>query len=556
VFEDASQVLPGACRQTDFCVIGGGPIAIAVALGLAKGGHEVMVLPGGGWQERENDRDRYRGFVEPAGSHEPLDENRRRVWGGTGTVWGGRCVPYDAIDFESRDWIPHSGWPIGRAEVESFLPEACAFCDAGKNEFKASLVFPRAPREILSGFENEYWSTQNLERWSPPTNFARHYHAELKRSSKIRILLHGQATHLQLRPDGGSLEHVAAVTRPGRGFRVQAKAFILACGGLENPRLLLASRDVQQNGIGNEYDQVGRYYQSHLFGVCGYAELHDPRRMVYDFERDPVGVYCRRRFWPRSEAQRAWRTGNIIGFFFRGQAGSALHRDAVSSTVFLAKTLLRAAARGGGGFYRLWKEQSGLLCEHARAVWEQAPEAGPRLLRLSLERVLGSRRLPFFLPPIQQGRFPLFYQAEHAPNPQSRVFLSHENLDDLGIPRLVAKIRFSDIDFHTVRTFHREFRRRLEDARVGHFFYDEDALSGQLEKRGGGFNSNAHHIGTTRMSARPAHGVVDMQGRVHGVANLFVAGASIFPTSSHANPTLLAIATSLRLAQHLARGSP
>jgi choline dehydrogenase-like flavoprotein len=60
-----------------------------------------------------------------------------------------------------------------------------------------------------------------------------------------------------------------------------------------------------------------------------------------------------------------------------------------------------------------------------------------------------------------------------------------------------------------------------------------------------------HHLGTTRMHAEERHGVVDADGRVHGLANLFVAGGSVFPTSGFVNPTLTIVALALRLGAHL-----
>lgn len=551
VFEDAHQIPRGACLSADFCIVGGGPVAIALALRLARTGKEILILPGGGWKELEQDRDRYRGQVEPTGSHEPLEENRRRVWGGTGTVWGGRCVPFDSIDYEKRPWIPHSGWPISQAEAEKHLQEALEFCEAGPGSFDANLTFPGAPQEILKGFDNHEWSTRHLERWSPPTHFARRHHESLRNSSKIRILIHGQATHLQLRRDGCKIEHVRAAARPGQEFCIQAKAFVLACGGLENPRLLLAARDVQQNGVGNHRDQVGRYYQSHLFGVCGRAALNKTEAFVYDFERDARGVYCRRRFWLTSKAQRRHKSGNVVGFFFRELEGTALHRDAVTSSVVIAKSLLRASPAGWQGLQRLYREQGEFFSQHFQTVWRQAPAAAPLLLRLVVDRWFGRRRLPFLLPPQHNGSFPLFYQAEHAPNPESRVVLSAEDRDDLGIPRLVVKIRFSPVDFHTVEIFHREFQKRLRESRIGEFYQDPHELAVQFKKMKNGFNSNAHHIGTTRMSTDPGQGVVDKNARVHGVDNLFLAGSSVFSTSGHANPTLLAVALALRLADFL-----
>lgn len=551
MFEESRQIPSGSELRSDVCIIGGGPVAIAMALRLAKAGSEVLLLPGGGWREEADDRDRYRGFVDPAGSHEPLEENRRRVWGGTGTVWGGRCVPFDTIDYENRPWIPHSGWPIARAEAEQCLKDALEFCEAGSGSFEVGKVFPDSPTAILPGFENEKWSTRNLERWSPPTNFGRRHRKDIQLSQKIRVLLHGQATHLQLHRNGNRLEHVQAAAQPGHRFRIRSSAYVLACGGLENPRLLLASRNIQKEGIGNRFDQVGRYYQSHLFGVCGHAILKNPHSMVYDFEKDADGVYCRRRFWLTAEAQKEHQIGNAVGFFFRDLSDAAMHRDPVTSSVFLAKSLLRASSRGRPGLSRLWREQGDLLREHFATILAQAPSAGPHLFRLVAGRFFGKRRLPFFLPPVRQGRFPLFYQTEHTPDPESRVLLSCDQKDDLGVPRLLVKIRFGHRDFQSVKIFHREFQNRLRATGLGEFHYDEETLAAQLENRRSGFNSNAHHIGTTRMASRPEHGVVDTQGRIHGVANLFVAGSSVFPTSSHANPTLLALALALRQARLL-----
>jgi choline dehydrogenase-like flavoprotein len=62
-----------------------------------------------------------------------------------------------------------------------------------------------------------------------------------------------------------------------------------------------------------------------------------------------------------------------------------------------------------------------------------------------------------------------------------------------------------------------------------------------------------HHIGTTRMHADPRFGVVDPDCRVHGCANLHVAGSSVFPTSGYANPTLTIVALAVRLSEHLKR---
>jgi choline dehydrogenase-like flavoprotein len=155
------------------------------------------------------------------------------------------------------------------------------------------------------------------------------------------------------------------------------------------------------------------------------------------------------------------------------------------------------------------------------------------------------------LPQKKTNRFPLFYQTEHTPQWDSRVLLDHSSLDDFGMPRLEARISFCERDHRTVTTFVSLFKKRLEESGLGTFHLsdsDKDFLAHPERQE---FNSNSHNIGTTRMSLTADLGVVDVNCKVHGVENLYVAGSSVFPTSSHANPTLVIIALALRLADHL-----
>jgi len=155
------------------------------------------------------------------------------------------------------------------------------------------------------------------------------------------------------------------------------------------------------------------------------------------------------------------------------------------------------------------------------------------------------------LPPKKMNRFPLFYQTEHAPDRDSRVVLDESSVDDFGMPRLEARIKFSEIDHRTVTTFVTLFKERLEKSGLGTFHLTDDEKEFLAHPERQEFNSNSHNIGTTRMSESPEKGVVDVNCKIHGVDNLYIAGSSVFPTSGHANPTLMIIALALRLADHL-----
>lgn len=553
MIEDARQIAAGSTLKGDLCIVGGGAAGICLALEYTRLGGSAILIPGGGPNQTSECIDLYRGSVSPAGTHEPLEENRLRMWGGTTTVWGGRCIPFDEIDFISRAWIPHSGWPISQSDISPYLPRASILCESGIADFDARTVFPEKQGEILRGFDNESFASWPLEKWSIPTDFSKRYDSEIKASPRLRVLMHSHAIHLGMDVEGKSLDHVVASCVPGRTFRIKACRTVLACGALENARLMLASRNVCKGGIGNDRDLVGRYYQSHRFGVCGHVVLKDPRRnFIYEFEKDREGVYCRRRFWLTPEAQQRHGTANAIGFFFRPVGGSAEHRNAMVSSILLAKTFLGGARKGPKRLASIIRDQKDEILTHLGIIMRDGHRVAGQLAAVAYTRYFQKRRLPTVLAPRSGNRFDLFFQTEHVPNPESRIMLDESHRDDFGLPRLDVKIRFGDTDFRTVRTFIDLFSQRIQHSGLGDFHLSDserESLSGNNSAR---FNSNSHNIGTTRMSGDRSHGVVDRDCKVHDIENLYVAGSSVFPTSSHANPTLMIVTLAVRLAEHLA----
>lgn len=138
-------------------------------------------------------------------------------------------------------------------------------------------------------------------------------------------------------------------------------------------------------------------------------------------------------------------------------------------------------------------------------------------------------------------------RIEPAPNPDSRVVLVGDR-DELGLQRVALDWRLSEADKRNVRQTLELFGAEIGRAGIGRpkILYEEDD-SGWPEDLGGG----EHLMGTTRMSDDPKQGVVDRHCRVHGMANLFVAGSSVFPTAGGATPTLMIVALAIRLADHL-----
>src|SRR4029079_19485828 len=119
------------------------------------------------------------------------------------------------------------------------------------------------------------------------------------------------------------------------------------------------------------------------------------------------------------------------------------------------------------------------LREHLGVVLRHAPGLAPQILRLVQQRFFARRRLPIVLAPRSGNQFHLFYQTEHLPNPQSRVVL-HTERDALGMPRLEARVQFTELDFTTVLEMHRLLHARFAASGVGEFVYREEDLRARL----------------------------------------------------------------------------
>lgn len=513
----------------DICIIGGGPAAISMALSLSKTNLKVILVPGGGWHESKADRDLYKGIVNPANSHEPLEKMRKRQFGGSSCVWAGRCVPLDPIDFISRPWIKDSKWPIKYEDLLPYYSQAAEICEIGRFDFDANVAFPSEQKEIIEGFDSEEIVSNRLERFSPLLNFAKKYKKALNDSLNIKVLLdaHLLAFHMK---DGNNKITDATVSIGKAKTNISASYFILATGGIENARLLLAStNEYFPTGIGNQNDNVGRYYMTHITGAYAKINPIDRDSILFNFEKGKDKVFCRRRWWIPESIQENKKMLNTI--FYISHLNSL---DAQSSILF---SLLYKLAKGMVDKTRLRQFMKKIVNKK-----EAIPLSFWAIYKLGFPAILPSKNSKYWA---------LFFSSEQMPNRESRVKLSKTEKDAFGMPRAEVNISFQEKDIESLVTAHNIFAKRFKEINAGEILYTEEGFREFIKKKINHYNSYAHHIGTTRMSDNPKTGVVDNNAKVFGVNNLFVAGSSTFTTSGHANPTLTIIAQALRLAEHL-----
>jgi choline dehydrogenase-like flavoprotein len=536
----------GGATDVEVAIVGAGPIGVALAVGLAdRVGRIALIEAGEAKPKPAEDLAVLEAVQINDPRHMPTETNRRRMLGGTTSVWGGRCIPLDPEDFAPTG--DRTGWPIAFAEMDAHVPDALDFLDAGKPEFSAASALKAHPffRDVPIGD----LVVDRIERYSKPTNVWRKWGPTLVRSRDV-IVIHGATcTNVVTNADGAQAVALELRTASNRSHKILAPVIVLACGGLETPRLLLASRTTRSCGLGNEHDLVGRFYMTHLVSNASNAGalrfVTAETAHAFDYQMTLDAVYARRMILLSPAARQRDGLGNIVFRPSRPPIDDASHRDAVLSAMFLVKNSVipaeyaRSLIAGTGAF-------SGLLEHGANVIG-----GFPRLCGFSIDwlrrRVCATRKLPSIFLYRADGTYPLEFNAEHMPNEESRVLLGSKT-DPFGMPRLVVRWRMRDRELAWICRAYRVMAAAAAKSGLGAVRLDSD-LPGSIERilvpQGG------HHIGTVRMSADARSGVVDSNCEVWGTRGLFIAGTAIFPTSGFANPTLTAVALAFRLAEHL-----
>ena len=542
-----------ACSQDlhpdyDLCIIGSGPAGGTLATELTSTGFRICVLESGGLRKTELG-DSLRA-VQSEGILIKAD-SRERVLGGTSTTWSGLSAPLDSVDFEWRYWVEHSGWPFSRRDIERYYREAA-------ERF-------RFPSPHL--YSSQIWETPALlrdlaPRWSElerklflaplePQNFGKEF-SRVYQEVHDDLYLNATVTHLD--GDSGTGLATAAVVRNGNGkpFHFTARAFVLAANGIENARLLLNSTFACRDGLGNDLDQVGRYLMNHPKDYNGTITLAQPVTSLpayFGFLFEGHSGYLGLRL--KEDLQRRRR---VLNSYVRFEPlFSWTDRPGIESLVYFlkkAKFLVRALSQLKAGKRIPLRDSSETGDDSALQNNPKKPRDFSKMAGLiaadlpAVAPYLYHRLFDKASPKIHAIRIRNFMEME--PRPTNRVTLG-DALDVFGtrLPRVVHHP--SNLDRRSMTAVHEALRHDLTAQRWGQ-------LSSDLSPQANPWPINAdasHHMGSTRMGTDPRTSVVNRDCRLHFCSNVFVAGASVFPTSGNANPTFTAVALAIRLAAHL-----
>ena len=270
--------------QADICVIGAGAAGITLAREFIGTGTKVIVLESGGMEFEDDTQDLYAG--ENVGLPYELDTTRLRFFGGTTNHWEGVCGPLDALDFKSRSWVPYSGWPFSKEELEPYYEKAQSICQVGPKLYGDN-VWDYIERKPLE-FDPKKLQYGFRQMGEFPIRFGEEYHDEINSADNVQLFLHANVINIQLESDEQHVEYVEIRNLSGKEGRVFARYFILACGAIENARILLVSNTVVSGGVGNQHDLVGRFFQEHPIFRVGELFADDDEYILESFLQEFV----------------------------------------------------------------------------------------------------------------------------------------------------------------------------------------------------------------------------------------------------------------------------
>jgi choline dehydrogenase-like flavoprotein len=533
---------PDDMDSADICIVGAGAAGITLACELDGSGLKVIVLEAGGLKPVGAEVDSYQGVA--TAPHPDPTQFRRMAFGGTTSLWGGRCIPLDPLDFKRRPYVSYSGWPILYEEVAKHYPRALDYCDAGRFEFTATGSL-QAPTPTIEGFDGRgEVVTDLIERYSLPTDFGKKFRDQLTQSRDVTVLLQARCTRLQKAEGADVIEFVEYVDKTGKVRRLSARTVVLASGGIEVPRLLMHS-DRDGRGLGNQHDLLGRFYSCHFETVYGRL-IANGASVAFGFEKTSDGIYCRRRVQFSEEFMARHELPNMVFRLHFPDYSDPMHGSSVMSAIYLAKTLLPAEYRTILRHNKRAEGSQGNLA-HLRNIFTGLPQllefAGDWIFRIKLAR----RRLPYTLVPNADGSYPLEFNCEQTPEPTNRITLTHD-CDQQGIRRVHVNWRLCDTDIDSACRGFRLLRESINGRSRSRLEFDDEKLRQDIAQSA---PLGGHHLGTARMGHSARDGVVDKDCGVFGIQNLFIASSAVFPTSGYANPTLTIVALALRLAEHL-----
>lgn len=467
---------PEFLRSTDIppvIIIGSGPAGLTLALSLAERRIPCLIIEAGDFDFQPEKQDDFIGQVT-GDAYFDLDVSRLRQFGGSSNHWGGYCRPLDSWDFDGVPDLDIPEWPIGKSDLDPYSQGANEIL-----EIEDTVDYP---------LNDDIFEAQFV--FSPPVNFSHKYEANIRNSQFIHVALNTPT--ISISAEDGRIDRLNIVDANGDALTLSPQFVVVACGGIENSRLLLWSNEVSLQRVVADPAALGRYWMEHPHEDVGLALVKEEIFQHHiDLRQFSVGI-SPERLLEHGALNAAVRLKEVTTNSLKERVRIGLC-EISPDFLELANTAIGT---------------DGVCGKDVKVVWEQAPDI------------------------------------------DNRVALSQDARDSFNVPRphlywrkteqdyRTARVAFELVGSYLVRSGNGIAKAYPHLIEMGNY-PEESEIAGH------------HHLGGTRMSESAETGVVDENLKIHGISNGYVAGSSVFVRGGHANPTFTIVQLSLRLADHL-----
>ena len=525
---DGSKLDAATIVDAGLCIMGGGVAGIVIAKELSKTFKHIVLIESGGQEYNSETQSLYASSKKSSSAYPDTTHSRMRLLGGSSNHWENNTSPFDPIDFEKREWIPNSGWPIDFKTIEPYYNSAAVYCGTNSDGYNtSSWVKQLGVSDIVSN--SSVLATGTAKAASPPTRFFASYGNELIDSSTVRIFVNSNIVDLEYDDATGRINKAFFESKPGVRHEVQAKVFVLCTGGIENARLLLHFNRQHNNKLGNAYDNVGRYFMDHPMVRAAHFYPHDKSKLGF-YE----GVRLKERV--------------VLGFLKLSE--KALRENKVSNARMPLIPATNYTISDGISSHHILMDsfsEGSIPDEFGTHILNYIKDVDMVAEAIS-RRSLGKK---LFDHADEIEAYQLAIMVEQSPHRDNRIILSNEK-DIFGVPKIEIDYEVKEEDKEGLWKILEIVAREVGAKGLGRI-----RLLKERSDRvwGDQMGFGHHHMGTTRMSSSSSDGVVDSNLKVYGTKNLYVAGSSVFPTGGHVPPTLTIVALCIRLAKHLQQES-
>lgn len=496
----------GALRA-QVCVVGGGIAGLLVADALARKGVDVLLVEAGGRAEATQADDATTGL------------------GGTSRVWGGQILPVEDL----------SGWPVTAEALAPHWSEIEALLQTDSKPYEAEAFYAAEGAPVPEALRHADGLHARFSKFAP---FARRHLGstlgqELLVHANARVLLHATAAELLLAATGSRVDALRVLAPGQQAVLIRAEHYVLAGGTVETCRLLLQSRSVQRDGVGNDRGCVGRSLHDHV-----------------TVEAAVITGRARDRAMPLF---RPWLLGGVRGTvhslkleLVAGRSETDAERDYGMAHV----TFEEPATAGAAVLRDLLRARQQHRAPSFGRVLAQLPRAVGAAARMQWSAARHHRRY------VSTGaRMALRLNAAQEPCAANRLQLSSQT-DALGRAEAIVNWTVRPRDMAVLRRLASRFAGRFHWPIVPSRESVQEGVHwnpsfGEKEAPLTGVEDARHLMGGACMGSDPVRSVVDGNLRVHGLQNLFVASAAVLPDGRAQLPTMTVMALSLRLAEYL-----